>query len=102
MSKSEHAPNRQQPSRRDFVKASGLAATAAVATALPIARSAHAAGDDTIGIHAQFFGMLFEPTNRTLHIGNTNTFGRLPIHPYDSPLLPEQPIPNLVRLVAAV
>ena len=50
MSKSEHAPNLQQPSRRDFVKASGLAATAAVATALPIARSAHAAGDDTIKI----------------------------------------------------
>jgi len=50
MSKSEQTPNRQQPSRRDFVKASGLAATATIAATLPIARSAHAAGDDIIKI----------------------------------------------------
>ena len=50
MSKSEPSPNHQQSSRRDFVKATGLAATAAVAGTLPIARSAHAAGDDTIKI----------------------------------------------------
>ena len=38
-----------------------------------------AASNDTVGVHAQFFGMLFEPTNRNLQIGNTNTLGRLPL-----------------------
>jgi predicted dehydrogenase len=50
MSTSRQTPHRQRPSRRAFVKTSGLAATAAVAATLPIARSAHAAGDDTIKI----------------------------------------------------
>ena len=51
MTRQENLPSPQHPSRRDFLKTS-LAATAgaAVVGALPLARTAHAAGDDTIKI----------------------------------------------------
>ena len=51
MTQQQHVSSQQHPSRREFLKTS-LAATAGAAMvgALPLARSAHAAGDDVIKI----------------------------------------------------
>jgi predicted dehydrogenase len=50
MSDEKKSPQSQQPSRRDFVKASAVTATTAIGGTLALARSVHAAGDDTIRI----------------------------------------------------
>jgi len=47
---SSDLPAGARPSRRDFLKASATAASAAAVSGLSIARSAHAAGDETIKI----------------------------------------------------
>ncbi len=50
MSKAAKSHVSPQPSRRDFLKTSTIAAAGGVAGSLSIARSAHAAGDDTLKV----------------------------------------------------
>ncbi len=50
MSKAAKSHVSPQPSRRDFLKTSTIAAAGGVAGSLSIAQSAHAAGDDTLKV----------------------------------------------------